>query len=124
MRVTMNSPLRRFLFIVLAVWVLLSGMAACIASLQHIAFTTLAVLLPLFCVEAAAYLLLGVEDARTALIERYSSRQLAIGLWVSGVAPYLAFALCTGAGSWQEFAIVAGVSAWISSWFVNVPATT
>jgi membrane protease YdiL (CAAX protease family) len=70
-------------------------------------------------VEAALYLATVTESARKR-VERYA-RPLPLWMAASGVAPYLLCTVPLGRFSWAHFAVVAGLAALVSFWYVVAP---
>lgn len=76
-----------------------------------------------FLIEFVFYLAPGFEAARVRLTERFSRAQLAPMLAASALAPYLIYALGTGAFHWPMFLLLGGIALFASFWFVVFPGT-
>lgn len=120
----MNRPLRRFLFQLLAVWILLCGIAAYLSHTKNIALSQIALIAPAFLIEGSFYLLLGNEKVRELLINRCPPTRLAGGLWLTALLPFLTYCLLTSTLSLTSLAWVVGMSTMICFWFVLIPNST
>lgn len=109
-------------------WIAIAGiwaaaMAAAIFLLpQNIPFGVRIPFLVAACIELFFFVPLGWQSVRENLIGRYPPRQLAMGMVISGVLPYLIYALGTGVFSAGSLAELVGLVFGICFWNVLVPS--
>jgi hypothetical protein len=98
-----------------------SAVAAYVYSLQyHIPVHLALAAMPAFLLEATFYYALGVEGWR-ARLERLPPAAVALLLTLSAAAPYCAASLAFGFFRWQSLAIILGLAAVASFWYVVLP---
>lgn len=82
---------------------------------------TAAAILPAFLLEAAFYLVLGIESVRTRVENRLPAPAFATLLTASALAPYCVYTLALGAFHWQAFWSLAAVVSAACFWYVVLP---
>lgn len=90
------------------------------AQARGIPWNIAALALPAILVEISFYYSLGSERIR-ARIEKLPPAGLALALTASAVLPYALASLAFGTFRWQAFAILAGLAAGASFWYVIFP---
>lgn len=71
-----------------------------------------------FLLEFSFYLVPGFESVRRYLESRFSRVRLAAVMALSGLLPYLIYSLGTGLFRWNGLALVLGIAAGVSFWYV------
>jgi membrane protease YdiL (CAAX protease family) len=102
-------------------WIGLSAAGLLYARAKNIPLWAAVPLIAAFLVEYPFYLVPGFEAVRERLRTRLTHRQLALGMAVSAIAPYLAYSIPTGQFRWMAFAGLAAIIAAVSFWYVALP---
>jgi membrane protease YdiL (CAAX protease family) len=90
------------------------------AQARGIPWSTAALALPAFLLEVSFYYALGSETLRKR-VEKLPPWGLACALTVAAVIPYAVAALAFGSFHWRSLAILAGLAAAASFWYVILP---
>lgn len=108
-------------------WIAIAGIwtaataAAFLLLPQHIPFEVRIPFLLAACLELFFFVPLGWKSLRQQLTERYSVRQLATAMAVSGMLPFLVYALGTGTVSLGATAGIAACALAVSFWYAVLP---
>src|SRR5580698_4728769 len=102
------------------VWLGCAIAAIVYAGQQHIPWHLTLLALPAFLLEATFYFALGQEKWR-ARLERLSPALVALALTAAAAAPYCAASLAFGTFGWRALAVIAGLAAVASFWYVVLP---
>jgi membrane protease YdiL (CAAX protease family) len=100
--------------------------ACCIAGFlysryQNIPLPTAAAIVPAFLLEAAFYLVLGIESVRTRVENRLSGPGMAALLAASALAPYCVYTIALGVFHWSAFWSLAAIVLAACFWYVVLP---
>ncbi len=74
------------------------------------------------CVELFFLVPLGWSRVRKALIETFSPQQIAVGMCVSALLPFLVYVIGTGVFGFRQMLVLGVLVAAISCWYVVLPA--
>jgi len=99
-------------------WIGLSAAGLIYARQKNIALSTAVPLIAAFLIEYSFYLIPGFEPVRERLRERLTRWQLALGMALSAVAPYLIFSIPAGQFRWLAFAELSAIIAVVSFWYL------
>jgi membrane protease YdiL (CAAX protease family) len=104
-------------------WIGLSAAGLIYARQKNIPLSTAVPLIAAFLVEYSFYLIPGFEPVRERLRESLTRWQLALGMALSAVAPYLISSIPAGQFRWLAFAELAAIIAVISFWYLVLGAS-
>ena len=104
-------------------WIGLSAAGLIYARQKNSPLSTAVPLIAAFLVEYSFYLIPGFEPVRERLRESLTRWQLALGMALSAVAPYLISSIPAGQFRWLAFAELAAIIAVVSFWYLVLGAS-
>jgi uncharacterized protein len=107
-------------FAVSSVW-LAAAIAAWLLLPQHIPISIRIPFLFAACIELFFFIPLGWPAVREGLIRVFPARQLAMGMFLSALLPFLVYALGAGVFSVQSLGLLVLLSGLASFWYVVLP---
>lgn len=117
----MQPSLRNFRAALIGGWTALAAAGWFYARERHIAVGLATPLALAFLTEYAFYLLPGFSAVRTRVSARFSKPQLAWGIAVSSILPYLIYSLPSHRFEWGACCVMAILSIAVAFWFVVWP---
>lgn len=116
--IPMQQPLGAFRAALLTGWIGLSAAGLIYARQKNIPLSTAVPLIAAFLIEYSFYLIPGFEPVRQRLRASLTPWQLAIGMALSAIAPYLIYSIPAGQFGWLACAELAAIVAVVSFWYV------
>jgi membrane protease YdiL (CAAX protease family) len=113
--------MRSFVWTVSILWVAASVAGALYSSQQNIPFRIAASAIAALLVEAALYLMPGVEEFRARLQAVEDPLRQGAWLWSAAMLPYCIYSLGAGCFTFEAFAWLAGIAGFLSFWYAIAP---